>query len=105
MNIFSKVYQLVGKIPKGRTATYGQIARLAGTSPRIVGYALHRNPDPEHIPCHRVVNREGRLAPNYRFGGWREQKRKLLDEGVKFRDSMRVDLNSQLFTLYLRGGR
>ncbi len=97
MSVFSKVYRLVQNIPKGKVVTYGQIARLTGTNPRVVGYALHRNPDPKNIPCHRVVDKNGRLALNYAFGGWREQKRKLLSEGVKFKTGMGVDLNLCLF--------
>lgn len=95
-NFFKKVYQIVRHIPPGKVATYGQIARCVGTSPRVVGNALHANPD-RVGPCHRVVNRKGRLAPNYKFGGWRGQKRKLLSEGVKFKDKIHVDLNGCLW--------
>lgn len=96
-NLFQKTYKVVRRIPEGRTATYGQIARQVGTSPRVVGNALHQNPDPKNIPCHRVVNREGRLAPNYGFGGWKKQRRKLLAEGVKFKDTDHVDLRKHLW--------
>lgn len=68
---FEKVYEIVGQIPCGKVATYGQIARMCASprSSRAVGYALHVNPRPGIIPCHRVVNREGRLAPAFAFGG------------------------------------
>ena len=70
MNTFEKIYEVVKSIPKGKVATYGQIARLAGNPhwARVVGYALHSNPDPDTIPCHRVVNREGRVAAAFVFG-------------------------------------
>lgn len=90
---FGKIYEAVKKVPKGCVATYGDIANLAGNSnwSRVVGNALHRNPDPKHIPCHRVVNAQGRLSVNYAFGGLEEQKKRLIEEGVKVIDN-RVDL-------------
>jgi len=102
---FEQVYRLVRKIPKGKVATYGQIAlRLRSgplgsrinISPRTVGWALHANSDPQ-VPCHRVVNKDGRLAPNFALDGWREQKRRLLEEGVAFIDEMHVDLKRYLW--------
>ncbi len=81
---FERVYEAVCRIPCGKVATYGQIARLCGAprSSRAVGYALHVNPQPGVIPCHRVVNREGRLAPAFAFGGAGVQKELLSREGV-----------------------
>ena len=66
-------------------ATYGQIAELAGDRKmaRAVGNALHKNPDPEHIPCFRVVNAKGELSGAFAFGGAREQERLLLEDGVE----------------------
>ena len=60
---FQRVYEVVKQIPLGKVATYGQIARLVGNprSSRQVGWALHVNPEPFITPCHRVVNREGKL--------------------------------------------
>ena len=81
---FQKVYEIVRQIPKGKVTTYGQIACLIG-NPRLsraVGYALHINPEPGVIPCHRVVNAAGRLAPGFAFGGQDEQRRLLESEGV-----------------------
>lgn len=88
-----KVYPVVRKIPPGRVMTYGQIAARLGKpkAARAVGNALHHNPDPKNIPCHRVVNREGRLAP-----GFKEQKEKLLKEEVKFKDERHIELNKHL---------
>lgn len=99
-NFSEKVYQATKQIPPGKVATYGQIAKIIGQTKaaRVVGKALHRNPDPKTIPCHRVVNREGRLAPGFGFGGWKEHKRRLLKEGVKFKDKNHVDLSKFSFT-------
>ena len=88
MCIRDRVYKAVALIPKGKVATYGQIALLAGSprASRVVGYALHVNPMPGVIPCHRVVNREGRLAPAFAFGGTDAQQRLLEGEGVVVED-------------------
>ena len=85
MNFFEKVYQIVRQIPKGKVATYGQIAWAAGSprAARQVGYALHVNPQPGIIPCHRVVNRFGGLAPAFAFGGVDVQAELLSAEGVE----------------------
>lgn len=83
-SFFARVYDAVQMIPRGRVATYGQIARLCGNprASRAVGYALHANPLPGIVPCHRVVNREGRLAPAFAFGGPSAQADLLEREGV-----------------------
>lgn len=76
--------------------TYGQVAEVIGTrDARRVGHALHANRDPK-VPCHRVVNKDGRLAPGYAFGGPDEQRNRLLAEGVKFKDKDTVDLARSL---------
>jgi len=108
-NLKLEVYQLVKKIPKGKVATYGQIATLSQKSkvksqkynskfkispkfmPRLVGFVLHQNKDPD-VPCHRVVDRNGRIAVNFGFGGASEQRLRLMEERVKFKDEMHVDL-------------
>ena len=94
MNTFEKIYKVVKSIPKGKVATYGQVAMLAGNPrwARVVGYALHVNPDPSTIPCHRVVNREGRVAPGFAFGGEGVQRQLLESEGVVFESNGRIDL-------------
>ncbi len=91
--IFAHIYEVVKKIPKGRVATYGQIAELVGDKrmARVVGNALHKNPDPENIPCFRVVNIKGELAGKYAFGGAAEQAKLLKSEGIEIVDG-RVDL-------------
>lgn len=90
---FEKIYDVVKMIPKGKVATYGQVAALAGNPhwARVVGYALHNNPDPDSIPCFRVVNREGRPAEAFVFGGINCQIQLLENEGVEFIDGM-VDM-------------
>lgn len=82
--IFEKIYEEVKKIPKGKVSTYGEIARKIGTTPRVVGFALHKNPDPKNIPCHRVVFKDGSLSKSYAFGGIKEQKKKLEEEKKLF---------------------
>lgn len=81
-----RVYDVVRRIPRGKVATYGQVAALAGAprNARFVGFALHSNPEPGVIPCHRVVFRDGSLAPGFAFGGPDEQRALLEDEGVRF---------------------
>lgn len=88
-----RIYEAVKTIPQGRVATYGQIAEMAGNRKlcRVVGNALHRNPDPEHIPCYRVVNARGEVARSFAFGGAGEQARLLEAEGVEVIDG-KVDL-------------
>ena len=76
-------------------AAYGQIALHLGNRnfARAVGNILHSNPDPEHIPCHRVVNAQGRLSRSYAFGGIEAQRRLLKSEGVVFKNEQVVDLS------------
>ena len=83
-----KVYEFVRNIPRGKVATYGQIALHLGNRnfARAVGNIPHGNPDPEHIPYHRVVNAQGRLSRSYAFGGIVAQKRLLESERVVFKN-------------------
>lgn len=80
-----RIYEAVKKIPKGHVATYGQIAEMAGNPrmSRAVGNALHKNPDPLHIPCFRVVNSKGELAGTFAFGGGKAQAELLREDGVE----------------------
>jgi O-6-methylguanine DNA methyltransferase len=88
-----RIYEAVKMIPYGHVATYGQVAELAGDKnmARAVGNALHNNPDPENIPCFRVVNSKGELSGAFAFGGAGVQARLLMEEGVEVVDG-RVDL-------------
>lgn len=90
---FERIYDVVKQIPYGKVATYGQVATLAGSKrwARVVGYALHANPDPEHIPCYRVVNRFGEVSKAFAFGGENRQIELLEAEGIEFVDG-RVDM-------------
>lgn len=94
---YEKVYELVRKVPKGKVTTYGAIGKQLSMSPRVVGQALHANPYEGDVACHRVVNREGRIAPNFAFGGLDIQKKLLESEGVTFKDITRVDLAKNTF--------
>ena len=89
------VYAFVKRSPRGKVATYGQIALHLGNRnfARVVGNILHGNPDPEHIPCHRVVNSKGQLSQSYAFGGIEAQRRLLESEGVVFKNDQAVDLS------------
>ena len=93
-NSFEQIYEVVRKIPMGRVATYGQIAALAGNPrwSRVVGYALHVNPEPGAIPCHRVVTRLGETSSAFAFGGEDMQRALLSEEGVGFLPDGRVDM-------------
>ena len=92
MNFFQKVYEIVKSVPKGSVISYGGVASLTG-NPRMsrrVGQALHVNPDPKNIPCHRVVFKDGSLAHSYAFGGESWQKKLLEEEGVEFDEEGKV---------------
>ena len=80
-----RIYEAVKKIPKGRVATYGKVAEMAGNPrmSRAVGNALHKNPDPDHIPCYRVVNSKGELAGAFAFGGEEVQRKLLEADGIE----------------------
>ncbi len=101
MNTFEKIYEVVRRIPKGKVATYGQVALYAGNPnwSRVVGYALHVNPSPDTIPCFRVVNRFGGLSEAFVFGGINRQQELLQAEGIEVKDG-KVDLS-----LYLWDGK
>ena len=88
------VYAIVREIPTGKVLTYGEIARLLGKpqASRMVGYALKHVPTNNLLPCHRVVNAQGRLVP-----GWNEQKSLLLAEGICFKQNGKIDLEKYLW--------
>lgn len=99
MNTFDKIYDVVKNIPKGKVATYGTVAAMAGNPrwARVVGYALHVNPDPSTIPCHRVVTRNGEVSKAFAFGGENMQRLLLSEEGIEFLDDGRVDIKKHLW--------
>lgn len=97
-----KVYALVKQVPKGTVVNYGQVARMIGEprKARFVGYAMHDNPEPwdietqTGIPCHRVVFKDGSLAPGFAFGGEDEQRARLEQEGIRFTEEGKVDMKA-----------
>ena len=92
-NTYELIYEVVRQIPRGKVATYGQVAALAGNKrwARVVGYALHVNPDPEGVPCYRVVNSRGEVSPAFAFGGGNRQIELLEADGIPCPDGV-VDL-------------
>ena len=92
MSAFDLIYDAVRQIPRGKVASYGQIAALAGNPrwSRVVGYALHVNPDPSDVPCYRVVTKDGRLSEAFAFGGINVQRELLERDGVEFDGEGRV---------------
>ncbi len=95
-----RIYEAVKKIPKGKVATYADVAEMAGDRKmaRAVGNALHKNPDPSTIPCHRVVNSKGELAGEYAFGGAWKQAQILESEDVEITEG-KVNLKKYRITL------
>lgn len=94
MDTFNRIYEVVKRIPKGRVASYGTVAATAGNPrwSRVVGYALHVNPEPGKIPCHRVVTKNGEVSKAFAFGGENMQRTLLSEEGVEFLEDGRVDM-------------
>ncbi|MDJ0866475.1 MAG: MGMT family protein [Myxococcota bacterium] len=93
-DLYPRIYAVVRRIPRGRVATYGQVAELAGIGrhARQVGYALHALPEHLALPWHRVVNAAGRCSPRAEPGGERLQQALLEAEGVEFGRRDRIDL-------------
>ena len=94
MTTFERVYAAVRLIPRGSVASYGQVAAALGNPrlARVVGYALHANPEPGVVPCHRVVRRDGGVSEAFAFGGANRQVELLRAEGVGFTDEAHVDM-------------
>ncbi len=92
------IYEIVASIPKGKVATYGQIAFLTGCPKRsrMVGHAMANAPARPKLPCHRVVNHAGRTAP-----GWHEQRALLEREGVTFKPNGYVNLERHLWEVFM----
>lgn len=98
-SFYDKVYEIVAKIPEGYVMTYGQIAEMIGSprASRIVGGAMSRAPSTRNLPCHRVVNRHGTMAPTYVFGGAEYQRMHLEAEGVEFFPDGSIDLEKHMY--------
>jgi methylated-DNA-protein-cysteine methyltransferase-like protein len=95
---FDAIYRIVATIPAGKVMTYGQLALLAGRprAARIVGYAMARAPEGRSLPCHRVVNRLGKMAPGDIFGGAGVQRMLLESEGITFLPDGRIDMKAHI---------
>jgi methylated-DNA-protein-cysteine methyltransferase related protein len=96
---FERVYEVVSQIPSGKVATYGQIAALLGESrsARIVGWAMKAAPEEMKLPCHRVVNKLGELAPDYAFGHKTVQRTILKSEGITFLSDGKINMKKHLW--------
>ena len=88
LSLAEKIYAAVRQIPRGKVASYSQIAALVGNCNlrRYVGNALHKNPSNSVTPCHRVVNAKGYCSGSFAFGGSLVQQQKLEAEDVEFTD-------------------
>lgn len=93
----AEVYDIVARIPYGYVCTYGLLARLAGfpQHARMVGQAMALAPEVLDLPCHRVVNSQGRIVPH-----WPEQRQLLEAEGIVFKKNGCVDLDRCLWRLF-----
>ncbi len=94
-----RVYAQVARIPSGKVCTYGKIGELAGytRASREVGLAMSRAPEGARLPCHRVVYKDGALAPDYAFGG-RDRQRKLLEnEGIAFNPDGCINMQKHMW--------
>lgn len=98
-NFFERVYALVALIPRGKVMTYGQVGEVLHSpySAKVVGYAMSCAPAERDLPCHRVVNRKGEMAPGLIFGGASRQRAQLLSEGVIFRENGVIVLSVSLW--------
>ena len=94
MGFFESVYNVVMSIPRGKVLSYGDVALRAGSprASRQVGWALHCNPRPGEIPCHRVVFKDGSLSSGFAFGGPEVQRAMLEEEGVVFDENGRINM-------------
>ncbi len=103
MTFSDRVYKIVSKIPKGKVATYGQIAALAGNpkAARAVGLLMKKNPNAPIVPCHRVVASDGSLTGYSGKGGIKTKKQMLLSEGIVFKGN-KVDLHHSKLNKTLR---
>ncbi len=104
MSVFRDFYEVVKKIPAGKVASYGFVSRAAGHKgkARQVGWALHVNPEPGVIPCHRVVKIDGSLSEGFAFGGINVQELMLIREGVAVKDG-KVDMKKYSLDFALGG--
>ncbi len=98
LSTYEKIYRAVRKVPRGRVATYGDIAKLAGYPGRArqVGYALHALPQGSSVPWHRIINAGGRISLPPQGGGL-DQRFRLMEEGVRVDPGGKVSLREFRF--------
>ncbi len=94
MGFFDEVYAVVMRVPKGKVTTYGEVAHMVGRprAARQVGWALHVNPFPGTVPCHRVVFKDGKVCSGFAFGGPEVQRALLESEGIVFGADDAIDM-------------
>ena len=90
--LYQRIYTLVNEIPYGKVATYGDIAKRLGTTPRIVGFALAMSSPDHNIPWQRVINHQGRISRRTDGDGHCLQRDLLESEGIIFNSQGQVDL-------------
>ncbi len=90
--LYERIYRLVREIPAGRVATYGQIAKMVGSGPRQVGYAMAALPSRSGVPWHRVINAQGGISPRKEGDSGARQRTRLRAEGLRFDRRGRMDL-------------
>lgn len=102
-NFRERVWAFVRSVPPGKVVTYGQVAALLGAprAARAVGTVLYNTPRSAEVPCQRVVNRWGRLAPTYGFGGMEQHRAELEADGVDVRPDFTVDLEEYQWQMWL----
>jgi methylated-DNA-protein-cysteine methyltransferase-like protein len=92
-SMYGRIYRIVRLVPRGRVASYGQIARIAGRcSPRNVGYAMAAVPADSGVPWHRIVNSRGMISVRSHGGECTAQRQLLEGEGIEFGPSGRIDM-------------
>ena len=96
---YERVYAQVAIIPFGKVSTYGKIAELAGypRASREVGLAMSQVRSGSNLPCHRVVNKNGTMAPGYAFGSKEQQRKMLKDEGIAFHENGNIDMQKHMW--------
>jgi methylated-DNA-protein-cysteine methyltransferase related protein len=106
-DFFDRVHAVVRRIPRGKVATYGQIARMLGAprSARVVGWAMHGVPEGSGVPWHRVVQQGGSLSPTVSPAAPGRQRRLLEAEGVTFLARGRIDMGRHQWAPATPGAR
>lgn len=96
--LYPRIYALVCRIPPGLVSTYGRLARLVGTTPRTVGFAMAALPAGSDVPWQRVVNSQGQISARRDGDGHLLQYELLRNEGIHFRENGSIDLAVYLFS-------